>query len=393
MATIQSLGIGSGLLTSELLDQLIEAERAPVAKRLDRNQAVADAKISAYGELRSILSTFDSSLTSLTLPSTFNASRAVSSSDIHLTATASSLAVSGSYSVSMAQLAQSHSIASGTHSSVNEALGTGVLTFRFGTTHFNTGGDYESFTVNPDVQSRSLTITSANNTLAGIRDAVNAAKFGVQASIVDDGSGYRLLFTSKASGESKSIELVATGTSGLRSLNYNLASQTATLNAVTAAGATDLSTGAGLDSQDRSFRLSYNGTAMDIVVAAAPGLDTTEEAVAAVQSALNAQLQLNGFAAGAVLADGTGAVLRFSTAATGFATTLNVLGDGSSAVLTGARTFLARDSCWGRPFPFSRVCRPVWTKATLLKLLRISMRCTTTCSADCWRPISRMMSL
>ncbi|MDP2139330.1 MAG: flagellar filament capping protein FliD [Gammaproteobacteria bacterium] len=336
MASIQSLGIGSNLLTSKLLEQLIEAERAPVAKRLDLYEAVADAKISAYGELRSVLSKFDTSLTSLTLPSTFNASRATSSSDSHLTATASSLAVPGNYSVSVTQLAQPHSIASGNYASVNEALGTGVLTFRFGTTAFWLGNEYEGFTVNPDVQSRNITITSANNTLSGIRDAVNAANFGVQASIVDDGNGYRLLFSAKASGKNQGIELVATGASGLRALNYNLASETATLNAVTDTGSTDISSGAGLDTQSRAFRLSYNGTAMEIVVASDPQIDTAEKTLAAVQAALNVQLVDNGFAAGSVIADGADNVLKFRTAATGFGTTLNVQRDGASAALTGS---------------------------------------------------------
>ena len=53
MATISSLGIGSGLLTSELLESLLEAERAPVERRLDYQQEVVEARLSAWGELSS----------------------------------------------------------------------------------------------------------------------------------------------------------------------------------------------------------------------------------------------------------------------------------------------------------------------------------------------------
>ncbi len=65
MASIQSLGVGSGLLTSELVDDIIAAERAPADLRLDSDQAITEARISAFGEIVSSLSSFDSALQSL----------------------------------------------------------------------------------------------------------------------------------------------------------------------------------------------------------------------------------------------------------------------------------------------------------------------------------------
>src|SRR5688572_22838824 len=81
MASIQSLGIGSGLLTSELLDDLIAAERAPAENRLNTQQAVTEAKISAYGEMRSTLAALEASLQGLTLASTFNSNTATSTDE------------------------------------------------------------------------------------------------------------------------------------------------------------------------------------------------------------------------------------------------------------------------------------------------------------------------
>ena len=112
MASIQSLGGGSGLLTSELVETILSAERAPVENRLDLKQAMAEAKISAFGELKTSLSSFDTALSSLALPATFNANEVTSSSETAITGTASSVAVAGTYTVSVSQLAQSHSIAS-----------------------------------------------------------------------------------------------------------------------------------------------------------------------------------------------------------------------------------------------------------------------------------------
>ncbi len=131
MASIQSLGVGSGLLTSDLVEQIIDAERAPVEARLDNKQAIAEAKISAYGEITSALSSFDDVLQSLKLPSTFNASTVSSSNEASVTGTASSLAAEGNYTVDVSQLAQAHSIASGSYEELTSTVGTGVLNFQF----------------------------------------------------------------------------------------------------------------------------------------------------------------------------------------------------------------------------------------------------------------------
>tara|TARA_R110002167_G_scaffold110677_1_gene281336 strand:+ start:1116 stop:5339 length:4224 start_codon:yes stop_codon:yes gene_type:complete len=341
MASIQSLGVGSGLLTSELVEQIIEAERAPVAARLDQKQAVAEAKITAYGEVTSALSSFDAVLQSLKLPSTFNASTVSSTNDAAVTGTASSLAVTGNYTLNVSQLAQSHSVASSAYEEVTSTVGTGVLNFRFGTTTYGVGNSYDAFTLNPDTTSKSLVIGSSNNTLAGIRDAVNNANFGVQASIVDDGSGYRLVFSSKNSGAKNSIEITASGTDGLRALNYNMSSQNTPQAATTATGSLDLSAGGGLDSVSRAFSIQYQGIAMDIVVPSNGSIDTTAEALAAIQTALDTQLIANGFSAGDVLASDDGDALFFQTAATGFDQELRVLTEGSSASITGGTTLSA----------------------------------------------------
>ena len=227
MATIQSLGIGSGLLTSELLESLLEAERAPVEQRLDVEQEIAEAKLSAFGEISSVVGELQTAMRGLNSLSAFNASQVVSGNESALTATAASTADAGNYSVQVQQLAQKQTIATQAYSSINEAVGTGTLSFRFGSTDIDGGGVYQGFTVNDDVAGRTLVINSSNNTLAGIRDAVNKADMGVEATIVDDGSGFRLLFTSAESGADQSIELTGTGTAGLDAFNFNAGSQTA----------------------------------------------------------------------------------------------------------------------------------------------------------------------
>lgn len=336
MASIQSLGIGSGLLTNELVDDIIATEREPAENRLNREQELLEARISAYGEISASVSAFSTALQGLSLPSTFNASTATSTNESAITATASSVSVAGDYIIEVDSLAAKHSLASGAYENLDDTVGSGSLTFRFGTITVDGENNYQSFAVNGASSTKTVTINSTNNTLAGVRDAVNNADFGVQASIIDDGSGFRLLFTSEESGAANSIEVVAAGDAGIRALNYNLASESAPLNAVTAAGTTDLSDGGGLAALDRTLSLSYNGVELTVDVASDPAIDTKIEALAAIQSALDAQLIANGFNVGDVVAIGTDDRLSFETVAEGVATSLEVLSEGSAAVVSGS---------------------------------------------------------
>lgn len=335
MASIQSLGIGSGLLTNELVDDIIATEREPTENRLNAEQAFVEAKISAYGEVSGAVSAFSGTLQSLALPSTFESSTASSTNEDALTATASSVAVAGNYVVEVNALAQSHSVASGSYQTLDETVGSGTLVFRFGTIAYDSEDNYESFAVNVDSSTKSVAINSTNNTLAGIRDAVNNADFGVQATIVDDGSGFRLLFSSDEQGLENGLEIVATGDEGIRALNYNITSETADLNAVLETGSLDISSGAGLDSLDKTFQLSFNGVSLDVLVASDPGINTAAEVVSAVQAAVDTALTANGFSAGDLTVSDDSGGLKIESVATGFATALEVNSEGSAAVYTG----------------------------------------------------------
>jgi len=221
MAGIQSLGVGSGLLTSDLVDQLVGAERAASDLRLDVKTARVEAKISAYSEVRTALDGMQSAIGSLAQASTIQSSSANSSDDSTLTATTSSLAEPGSYRIEVDEIAKSHSLASQQYSSVDDTIGTGTLTFKFGTTTYDGGNNYLSFAQDADTVATSIDITSENNSLGGIRDAINNEDFGVSASVVYDGTGYRLLLTSSETGEETSMEITVSGDAGLQQLAYN----------------------------------------------------------------------------------------------------------------------------------------------------------------------------
>ncbi len=227
---ITAVGAGSDKFNvNGLVEGLMAAESAPVNARLDRQEENLDARLSAFGSVKGALAGFQGLLSGLTTLSDLQ-QRTVTSSDSSLfTATSSGQATPGSYRVEVNQLAQSHSLYSGSFSSTTDSVGSGTLTFRFGTTVYDSGSDkYSSFSQNSEKAAATITIDSGNNSLQGVRDTVNSADIGVQATIVNDGSGYRLLFTSTESGENNSLEVVAddgdgddTDSSGLSQLAFN----------------------------------------------------------------------------------------------------------------------------------------------------------------------------
>jgi len=214
MASIITPGLGSGLDINSLVTKLIEAESAPATNRLDRREAELQARLSAYGSLKGALSALQTSLASLNTSSTFQG-KSVSSSDTDvLTAATTSSATVGKYDINITQLADNHKLATdpllanARFTSDTDVIGTGNLVFKFGTTVYDKDTDaYTSFTQNADKATATVEITDGS--LKGIRDAVNEADIGVNASIIYDGSYYRLTFTSET-GDANSLEITAT---------------------------------------------------------------------------------------------------------------------------------------------------------------------------------------
>ena len=217
MASITSLGAGSGLDLAGLVDKLVAAEGQSKTFRLDRQEFSLQAKLSAIGSIKGALSAFQTSASALTSSANYS-KRSISFSnptDV-FKATASSDATPGTYSIEVQNLAKSHSLATaaGVFNDVTDAVGEGTLTIKLGTTVYDPGDpavptpeSYTSFTENPEKSSLSITIDSSNNTLQGVVDEINSADAGVTAAIINDGSGQRLAITSDATGLENSLEI------------------------------------------------------------------------------------------------------------------------------------------------------------------------------------------
>lgn len=224
---ISSPGIGSNLDINTIVGQLMAVESKPLTT-LAKQEASYQAKLSAFGSLSSALSSFQTALNGISDMSKF-LQMSSSSSDTSI-ATASATpgkATAGSYSVNVTQLAQRQSLASRGIASTTASIGDGsatTLTFNFGTISGGTlaDGAYSgaSFSEDPNHKSGSITIDSSNNSLQGIRDAINKANLGVTATIVADGSTEpnRLVLTSSKTGVASSMKITVDGDAALQDL-------------------------------------------------------------------------------------------------------------------------------------------------------------------------------
>jgi flagellar hook-associated protein 2 len=207
VAGLSVSGIGSGLDINSLVTQLVAAERAPNADRISRREIKVTTQISALGTLRGSLSSFKSALETLKGATGFEPRKATVSDDDYLSATVGTSAAPGTYDLEVVALAKSHQLASAAYASGPSAVvGTGTLTITSGGNTFN------------------LTIDSTNNTLAGIRSAINSAagNTSVQATLIHEEDGTHLVITSRKTGETSGIEISTTGGDGaLSALVYD----------------------------------------------------------------------------------------------------------------------------------------------------------------------------
>ena len=199
-----SVNIMSSVLDVQgIVDNLIYVESAPV-RRMQSQSATLQSKVSAFQSLNTKLSTLLDSVNGILFSgnvvpfqksytfserladSIFAKGNVESSDDSIISATATNVASTGNYSITVSTLAQAKSMASAGFADISTTqTGTGTLVI--------TTGANDPITINVD---------SSNNTLTGLRNAINAANAGVTASILNDGSAtpYRLLITASESG-------------------------------------------------------------------------------------------------------------------------------------------------------------------------------------------------
>jgi flagellar hook-associated protein 2 len=219
---LSSPGIGTSLDVNSIVTQLMSVESQPLTA-LNTKEASYQAKLSAYGTLSSALSSLQSSLSNLIYPSKFRSYGAAVADATIASATSTSSALPGAYSLNVTQLAASQTLVAKGVGSTTAAVGSGIPTtikFDFGTIGYAPkGAALGQNVVSEGIAAGSLIIngstiaTSAATTSArALATQINLAKSttGVSATAVATESG-TLAFSAVATGVGDSYALEVGG--------------------------------------------------------------------------------------------------------------------------------------------------------------------------------------
>ncbi|MCQ4276327.1 flagellar filament capping protein FliD [Stutzerimonas degradans] len=216
-------GIGSGIDIDSIVASMVAAERAPKETQLATLEKKTTTQITAVGALKGAISDFQTALGALNKPELFQARSATSSKSDLVGVTATTTAGAGSYQLEVKSLASSSKVALAAIPNTAEAPA------RFTSGTFEVSLGVPGIPPAPNTkESFSVTIDENNNTLAGVRDAINTAgkDMGVSATIVTDEYGSRLVLSSGKTGAGRDITVTATGADepgliGLSALNFD----------------------------------------------------------------------------------------------------------------------------------------------------------------------------
>lgn len=190
----------SGLDVQSLVSQLMAIERQPIDKL---NTKVSDfqSRISSFGTLSGLVASLQTAAQGL--KTTLQGFGATPADATILSATASSSAAAGTYTIEVSRLAKAQTLVT-----AGQASQTLSISSSPGTITFTIGGNPMDVTI------------PAGATMQGIRDAINSANLGVTASIINDGSTdpYRLVLTANEAGTSKAISNITSSNTDLDAL-------------------------------------------------------------------------------------------------------------------------------------------------------------------------------
>lgn len=193
MATTPSITFSNftGVDFNQILQAVIAAGQVPIAN-LNSSISSENLAISTLGTISGDLTTLQNSLSAINTGVTIPTVSATVSQNAPVAATAQAGAPTGSYQVSVNQVATGATVASQGYSSSDAVIGTGSISV-------NVGGTLHT-----------ISVDSTNDTLAGVAGAINAAGIGVSAYVLDTGlpgAPYRLAVASTATGALQTLSI------------------------------------------------------------------------------------------------------------------------------------------------------------------------------------------
>lgn len=180
-------GLSTGIDTKKLVEQLMNAERAP-ARLVEQNRSRAQTRLNAIQTMNTKMLAVRDAMDAVKLSDTFKGRKAGSSNETVASATAGATAVTGSVTINVTALASAQQFASETQPTATEP-------------YYASGG---VFIRSAGAETDTL-VEVTDYSLNGIATAINNANVGASAAIINDGTGFRLLVTSEKSGATNGI--------------------------------------------------------------------------------------------------------------------------------------------------------------------------------------------
>ena len=200
---VNTLGAGSGIDIKGLAQGLVDAEKTPKKERIDAKIAQSEAKITGYGAVKYALSELKTAFGKLNDASDFSSIQPSNTQPAAFGVTASTTAEAGSYSIEVLQTALAQRTASSNFA--DRATPLNVVSPATTGTAFNL-----NLTVG-GVSKGAINVT--NPTPAGMVSAINGAKLGVTAQLINTGNGYNVVVTGET-GAGQSFSLTSDDGSG-----------------------------------------------------------------------------------------------------------------------------------------------------------------------------------
>ena len=204
-ASVSISGLGSGIDFSKLTDSIVATRSRPISL-LQSKGADITRRSDAFKQLNAKLATLTEASNALTNKDLGSGRIATSSATDKVTVSAGSTAGTSTLNVTVTRLATSLTQNSRVYATTTTSVLAGAATTA--TFELRKGGA---------TTGTEITINSANNTLTGLRDAINDAKAGVTATVVDtsgDGTTYKLVLNAGETGAAGRVELVETTATG-----------------------------------------------------------------------------------------------------------------------------------------------------------------------------------
>ena len=188
-------GLGSQLNTQEIIGRFIEVEKRKVIPvEQNRNQKIEE--LESWNAVKVELQKLHEVVKALTRTEIWEAKTVESSDPNAVAAKAARRASTGKTNIAVDALAAAHQITSQGYESPDDIVGIGKITIQV--------GDPE------EREPLNISISSAQNTLSGLKQAINDADAEVEAFVIKTGSAekpYQLLLTSKVTGEQGRIDI------------------------------------------------------------------------------------------------------------------------------------------------------------------------------------------